>query len=153
MSSIYRSCYAKHWDLACLTDRNFNDDWTRSFVDLKRKLGAAGEGIELFLEDVQGFGLDDKFEELKALAATVSLDDLQQGVGPAGQRLGAWLDERSLTSGTREHKNPLTATRLYNHLKIPVRKAFSSSLEWISTIDQTGISVLGVNLHRISRDV
>jgi hypothetical protein len=124
MSSIYRSCYAKHWNPAFSTDRKFSEDCTRSFVDLKRELGAVGEGIELFLEDVQGFDLDGKIEELKALAPTVSLDDLQQGAGSAGQRLGAWLDERSLTSGMREHKNPLTATRLYNLLKIPVRKAF-----------------------------
>lgn len=119
MSSIYRSCYAKHWDPAFSTDRKFSEDCTRSFVDLKRELGAVGEGIELFLEDVQGFDLDGKIEELKALAPTVSLDDLQQGAGSAGQRFGAWLDERSLTSGMREHKNPLTATRLYNLLKIP----------------------------------
>jgi hypothetical protein len=123
MSSIYRSCYAKHWDPAFSTDRAFNEDWTCSFVDLKRKLGAAGEGIELFLQDIEDSDLD-KVEELKAFVAPVTLDDLQQGAGSAGQRLGAWLDERSLTSGMREHKNPLTATRLYNLLKIPVRKAF-----------------------------
>jgi hypothetical protein len=92
-------------------------------VDLKRKLGAAGEGIELFLQDIEDSDLD-KVEELKAFVAPVTLDDLKQGIGPAGYRCGAWLDERSIASQTREHKNPLTATRLYNLLKIPVRKAF-----------------------------
>jgi hypothetical protein len=122
MSGVYRSCYAKHWDPAFSTDREFNEDWSRSFVDRKRDIGAVGEGIELFLQDVEDSDIDDKVEELKDFVAPVTLDDLKQGIGPAGHRRGAWLDERSITSQTREHKNPLTATQLYQRLGTPVCK-------------------------------
>jgi hypothetical protein len=121
MSSVFRSCYVKEWDPVFSKDRWFKDDQFRSYVDRKRELGEAGEGIELFFKDDQGFGLNGKVEELKAFAATVSLEDLKHGVGSAGQCLGALLDERSLISGTREHRNyPLTATQLYQRRKTSV---------------------------------
>jgi hypothetical protein len=120
MSPVRRSCYEKHWDPTFAKDPEFNEDWPRSYVDWKRDIGAVGEGIELFLQDVEDSNLDDKVEELKTFVAPVTLEHLQQGVGPAGQRFGAWLDERSIAAQTREHKNPLTATQLYYRLGTPV---------------------------------
>ena len=91
-------------------------------MELKREIGAAGNGIELFFQDFKGSDFDDKVEELKDFAALVTLKDLQEGVGSAGHRHGAWLDERSLTFEKRENKNPLSTTELYHRLQIPVRE-------------------------------
>jgi hypothetical protein len=126
MSSAPRGCYAKGWDPVFSKDREFKEDWTHSYVDKKRNIdGDFCDGIDLFFEDFEEADSDDKFEDLKRVAAAASLEDLRAGSGSAGQRQGAWLDERSypnrsITSRTREHKNPLTAAQLYKLLGIPV---------------------------------
>lgn len=108
------------------TQRDFNEDWLNSYVEKKRKIGAIGDGVELFFQDCEGSDPDGKIGELKEFTAGVSLEDLQRGTGSAGQRQGAWIDERSypnrrINSQTREHKNPACAAQLYQRLKIPVR--------------------------------
>lgn len=108
------------WDRVFSTNREFKEDWSRSFVDQKRDIGAAGEGIEIFLQDYEDSGLDDKVEELMNFAAGVTLQQLEQGAESAGIRRGAWLDERSVTGEKRDHKNPLTATQLHQRRKVRV---------------------------------
>jgi hypothetical protein len=108
------------------TQREFKEDWTRSYVDQKRTIDAAWDGIELFYRDTDGSIPDCKVEELLEFASSLSLEDLKAGGGSAGQRRGAWLDERSspnrcITSRIREHKNPLTAAELYERLRTRVR--------------------------------
>ncbi|PVH73236.1 hypothetical protein DL98DRAFT_56678 [Cadophora sp. DSE1049] len=117
MSGASRSCYAKSWDPVFSTPREFNDDFPRSYTDKKRELGAAGDGIELFLlDDVEGSDPDDTVEELKKFTASVTLEDLNAASETTGQRQGAWLDVRSsLHSGNTSQT--FTASRLYVHLK------------------------------------
>ncbi len=108
-----------------LTDRGIKEDWSWSWVDKKRAVhGDFCDGLELFLRDSDPSIPDIKIEELLEVAASFSLEELKAGVSSAGQRRGAWLDERSSpdcsTSQTREHKNPLTATRLYERVKTRV---------------------------------
>jgi hypothetical protein len=126
MNGAPRRCYAKGWDPVFSKDREFKEDWAHSYVDQKRDIEADFcYGIDLFFDDFEESDPDDKFEELKKVAASASLEDLKAGSGSAGQRQGAWLDERSypnrcITSRTREHKNPLTAAQLYKLLGTPV---------------------------------
>lgn len=110
----------KNWDRAFSKNREIKENWSRSFVDQKRDERTAGEGIEIFLQDTEDSGLDDRVVELKAFTAPVPLLHLKQGTGSAGLRHGAWLDERSITSEKRNHKNPLTATQLCQRRQIPV---------------------------------
>jgi hypothetical protein len=65
------------WDRVFSTNREFREDWSRSYVDQKRDIGGAGEGIEIFLEDYEDSGFADKAEELKAFAGPVTLRDLE----------------------------------------------------------------------------
>lgn len=120
MSSASRSFYAKKWDPVFSADRKFKEDWSRPYVELKRNIEASGDGIELFYRDSDGSIPACRVEELKKFAAPVSVDDVKAGRGSAGLRHGAWLDERSIAREAREHKNPLTATQLYQRRKIPV---------------------------------
>lgn len=122
-----RGCYVKGWDAVFSTHCEIKEDWSCSFADQKTELGAAGYGIELFLQDSEGSDLDDKVEELKEFTASVSLEDLKAASGSAGPRRGAWLDDRTdpnryKTSRAREHKNPLTAAQLCERLQTPVCK-------------------------------
>lgn len=126
MSGAPRGWYAKKWDSIFSAPRDIKEDWSRSYVDKKRDIDAAGDGIELFFQDVEGSEPDDRVEKLKKYAASVSLDDLKAASGSVEAcQDSAWLDERSnsqryITSRSRQHKNPLSAARLYKHLKTPV---------------------------------
>ncbi|PMD29322.1 hypothetical protein L207DRAFT_593560 [Hyaloscypha variabilis F] len=115
MSSVLR----KNWDRAFSKNREIKEDWLCSFVNQKRDLGAAGDGIEIFLQDFEGSDLDDKVEELKAFTASLPLQFLQDGIGSAGLRRSAWLDQRSIAGQKRGDENPLTATQLYESRQIP----------------------------------
>jgi hypothetical protein len=125
MGGATPDCFSKRWDPMFSTDRGFKEDWSRSWVEIKRAYHANFcDGLELFLQDDDASNSDSRIEELLEFAASFSPEELKAGVGSAGQRRGGWLDERSSPdcniSRTREHKNPLTATQLYEHLKTPV---------------------------------
>jgi hypothetical protein len=125
MGGVTPDCFSKRWDPMFSTDRGFKEDWSRSYVDIKRAFQANFcDGLELFLRDYDASIPDSKIEELLEFAASFSPEELKAGVGSAGRRPGGWLDDRSSpdgnTSRTREQKNPLTATQLYQHLKTPV---------------------------------
>ena len=125
MGGATLDCFSKRWDSVFSTDRGINEDWSRLYVDKKRAIdGDFCDGLELFLRDSDPSIPDIEIEELLELAASFSLEELKAGVLSAGQRRGAWLDERSSpdcnTSQTREHKNPLTATQFYERVKTRV---------------------------------
>jgi hypothetical protein len=134
MGDVTPNCFSKRWDPMFSTDRGFKEDWSRSWVDIKRAFQANFcDGLELFLRDYDASIPDIKIEELLEFAASFSLEDLKARVGSAGWRRGAWLDERSSPdcsiSRTRDHKNPLTATQLYERVKTRVRQVFFLSHE------------------------
>jgi len=135
-----RDPYAKSWDPVFSTHREIHENWSRPYVDQKRTLGdSAWDGIELFFRDTDGYIPDCKVEELLRFVGSFSPKDLKASSGSVRQRRGAWLDERRssrcnrciipglwepcnrcLTPEAREHKNPLTATELYERLRTPV---------------------------------
>jgi hypothetical protein len=108
------------WDRVFSTNREFREDWSRAYVDRFRDIDADCDGIEIFLQEYEDFGLEDKVEELKAFVGEVTLRDLEQGVGAAGLCNRAWLDERCITGERRDHKNPFTAAQLYKRRQTPV---------------------------------
>ncbi|OCK76085.1 hypothetical protein K432DRAFT_307150 [Lepidopterella palustris CBS 459.81] len=114
--------YAKEWDPVFLTDRNFKED--ESYVEKKRRIDAEGNDISIFLRDSEDSVPSCKVHEVEEFCQDARLDHLKFGVGTAGQRRAAWLDDRRfslLMSGgcVREYQNPLTATGLYRLLKEP----------------------------------
>jgi hypothetical protein len=98
----------------------------QSFVDVQRSFGADGDTLEIFLQNFEDRSLGDRVEEVVDFCKSASLEELQKGWGASGlQQALAWLDERSLPTaggiaGKRAHKNPLTASQLYNRLSLPV---------------------------------
>lgn len=121
----YRDSYAKRWDPVFAKRQEFKEDWSRSYVQAKRAVGATYDGIELFFEDCERSVPDCKVEELREFCDDASLEDLKAGTCISGQQPSAWLDERSypnryISSQSRKHKNPLTATQLYERLNTPV---------------------------------
>jgi hypothetical protein len=131
MGDVTPNCFSKRWDPMFSTDRDFKEDWSRSWLDIKRVFQANFcDGLELFLRDYDDASIPDvKIEELLEFAGSFSLEELKARVGSAGWRRGAWLDERSSPdcniSRTRDHKNPLTAPQLYERVKTRVRKSLS----------------------------
>jgi hypothetical protein len=117
-----KSRYSKGWDRAFSTQREFKEDWSSSYMEKKRKLGANGDWVDLFLQDSEGATPSCKLDELKATCRRDSLDILSS-TPEAPKR--AWLDERScpnheISSTTRRHKNPLNSTQLLKCLQVPV---------------------------------
>jgi hypothetical protein len=115
-------CYAKKWNPLFSENREFNDDWSRSYLELKRKINAAGDWIDLFFQEYEGTIASCKLEELKEFCRRVSVDNPNSAAGTPGR---AWLDERSRPgpdsdSLARDHKNPLDSTQLHEGLKPPV---------------------------------
>jgi hypothetical protein len=114
--------YAKRWNPLFSKDREFNDDWSRSYLEIKRKIDAAGDWIDLFFQECEGTIASCKLEELKDFCRRVSADNLNSVAGTPGR---AWLDERSYPSCdsdslTRDHKNPLNSAQLHEGLIPPV---------------------------------
>jgi len=136
LSRMGRSSYAKRWDLVFATDRVFQEDFGQSFVQHKRNLGAVGDDVELFFGGSEDTISDCMIEELQEFCGGFSLQALRSGAYNSGIQRSAWLDERSSWDGsTRGHKNPLTATQLYQRLQIPVRaEKFLQSSETVKLI-------------------
>ncbi|KAH8773330.1 hypothetical protein BGZ57DRAFT_824293 [Hyaloscypha finlandica] len=115
----------KHWDSDFWNSQRQNrEPDSQSFVDCARSSGAFGDTLEIFLQDYEGSSFDDKVEDVLDFCKGASLQDLQRSYGASGLQHTAWLDDRSCPTtngipGTREDRNPLTATQLYCHLSLP----------------------------------
>ncbi|KAH8588290.1 hypothetical protein B0O99DRAFT_693577 [Bisporella sp. PMI_857] len=115
-------CYAKAWDPEFSEDRNFKED--KSYVECKMGINADGDDFGIFLRDSEDSVPSSKVGEVEEFVRGACLDDLKSGAGTAGQRRGAWLDDRSTPCSTttrcvREYERRLTATTLYRLLKLP----------------------------------
>ncbi|PMD34915.1 hypothetical protein L207DRAFT_128873 [Hyaloscypha variabilis F] len=113
-----KRCY-KGWDSVFSLSRRNTWLYTHSFVDDQRSMGHTGDGIEIFLENYEDSGFDDRIEELKGFSNGASLEGLKAGSDMVRPLYNAWLDERVVEgiARTREHRNPLTATQLYDCLR------------------------------------
>ena len=116
----------KGWDSVFWNSQRQNrEPDSQSFVDCERSSGAFGDTLEIFLQDYEDSSLDDKVEDVRDFCKGASLEELKAGQGASGLQHTAWLDDRSCPTtdgipGTREYKNPLTATRLYDLLSLRV---------------------------------
>jgi hypothetical protein len=109
--------YGKGWNPVFLEDRGFKEDG--SWVELKRKMGAVGDDLDLFLEDFESSVPSCQVQEVQEFCQSVHLNDLQSELRIAYRRRGAWLDDRS-SEGSRKHTNPPNSNALYRLLKLPV---------------------------------
>jgi hypothetical protein len=96
-----------------------------SAVEAKRSIGEVGDEWTIFLQDSDDLGYLCEADEVKRYCEGVSLDDVEAGVGEAGERRAAWVDDRSSVDLTgsgsvRPCDNPLTAKGLLRYLKQPV---------------------------------
>ncbi|KAF2176999.1 hypothetical protein K469DRAFT_382413 [Zopfia rhizophila CBS 207.26] len=126
------SLCSKNWDPIFLTPRNFCEG--EFYVTWKRKVPPTTDGeardendgddhIGFFFRDSEDLE-DCKADEAEEFCDAIRLHHLEQPApnSVVGCRRGAWLDDRSCATGSlsaREYDNPLTATALYQLLKLP----------------------------------
>ncbi|KAF2182121.1 hypothetical protein K469DRAFT_245084 [Zopfia rhizophila CBS 207.26] len=147
--------FSKKWNLEALKDGKFKEN--KSHLKWKRGSNAEDDDTHLFLQEFLQDSEDSApsciVEEVTQFCQAARLTDLKSGMGPAGQRRVAWLDDRSFSSlesrgSVREYKDRLTATELYQHLKVlrfdnPDRPDAERRLIYIADLDPYYIFALG----------
>jgi hypothetical protein len=115
-------CFTNAWDPAFFTrhERTGKDDV--SAVEAKKSMGDVDDELTIFLQVSEDLGCPCEADEVKRYCECVSLEDLEAGVGEAGKRRAAWIDDRNSldltgSGNARLCVNPLTATGLLKHLK------------------------------------
>ncbi|KAH6696411.1 hypothetical protein BKA61DRAFT_662501 [Leptodontidium sp. MPI-SDFR-AT-0119] len=113
------------WDEQFPEHRKISD--RRSHVEWKRGYNSRGDDLELFCQDAEDTTGTFEVEEWKKFCHGVTLSDVENGVGAAGEDRIVWLDDR--TSGgnfdpkdggkKRKIANPLTAQELQRTLAEP----------------------------------
>jgi hypothetical protein len=109
----------KKWDPIFAEDRIPKE---RSYVELKRKLNADGDDLDIFLQDEENSVPSREIEEVKEFCQGASVESVKSGTGVAGKSRRAILGDRSCIGSegggcAMECNNPLTATELYDYLK------------------------------------
>jgi hypothetical protein len=119
-----RNIFAKKWIQVFSTDRKFKED--ESYIDERRRLGALGDDLHVFLQDSEEWMPSSKVEEIEEFCQGARLDNLKSLGVCTTQRRAAWLDDRSFqhrdsSRCARGCQNALTASSLYQLLEKPVR--------------------------------
>jgi hypothetical protein len=115
-------CLTNAWDPAFFTRRDLTGKDDISAVEARKSIGDVGDKLTIFLQVSEDLGCPCEADEVKRYCEGVSLEDLESGVGEAGERRAAWLDDRNslLQTGSgnaRLYDNLLTATGLLKCLK------------------------------------
>jgi hypothetical protein len=115
-------CFTNTWDPAFFTRHDLTGKDDVSAVEARKSIGEVGDKLTIFLQVSEDLGCPCEADEVKRYCEGVSLEDLEAGVGEAGRRRAAWLDDRNSLDQTgsgsaRLYDNPLTATRLLKYLK------------------------------------
>ena len=110
-----RIVFAQKWNQVFSTDRKFKED--ESYIDERRKHGALGSDLHVFLQDSEDWMPSIKIEEIEEFC--------QDAPNCTTKRRAAWLDDRSFrhrncSTCARGYQNALTAIELYKLLKKPV---------------------------------
>jgi hypothetical protein len=116
-------CFENSWHPDFSRRRNLHDD--KILVEVKKKVGADGDDLGIFIADSGDTASPCEVEVAEAFCRGMSLKHVDSGIGTAGNRRCVWLDDRDSRPGlkangtARQHDNPLTATGLYRALKEP----------------------------------
>jgi len=106
----------KEWNPEFLGVREFKED--SSYIEWQRsdKPDEGGDGFFDILLDYEDPVPAPAIEETAKFCKYAQLDDLKAREGMAGNKLAAWLDDRSRSGKFREYANPMTAAELYRLL-------------------------------------
>ncbi|RFU29722.1 hypothetical protein B7463_g6595, partial [Scytalidium lignicola] len=112
----------KIWCEVFFEDRGFKEDGP--FIEFKVSLDEVDDDIGLLLQDIEEEVHSPMIKAVEDFCRDARMVDLKSGRGVAGQRRGAWIDDRCFTHLTRsgyvrKYQNPLSATTLYQLLQIP----------------------------------
>ena len=115
-------CFTNAWDRAFFTRHDLTGKDDVSAVEVKKRIGGVGDELTIFLQVSEGLGRPCEADEVERYCEGVSLKNLEAGVGEAGTRRAAWLDDRNSpdltgSGNARLCDNPLTATGLLKYLK------------------------------------
>jgi hypothetical protein len=132
-------CFTNAWDPAFFTRHDLTGKDDVSAVEAKKNIGVVGDKLTIFLQVSEDLGCPCEADEVKRYCEGVSLEGLETGVGEAGERRAAWLDDRNSLDQTgsgnaRLCDNPLTATGLLKYLKQSVRTRLELLLRLTSPI-------------------
>jgi hypothetical protein len=120
-------CFKNAWYPWFFTHHDLTGKDDVPAVEVKKRIGGVYDKLTIFLEDSEDSGCPGEADEIKRYCEGGKLADVVDGVGEAGMRRVAWVDDRnslSLTGSgnTRSCKNPMTATGVLRHLRQPVRR-------------------------------
>jgi hypothetical protein len=118
-------CLQKTWNSGFLKHHNLVGKDDVPAVEVKQSLGCVEDELTIILQGSNGLGSPcDVDEVMKYCEHGGSLEDVRDGIGAAGMRRAAWVDERNspcLTGkGSVRLCERLTATGLWRHLRQPV---------------------------------
>lgn len=118
--------YAKEWDPIFSTKRDFTD--YGSYVERRRCTDTEGNNLGIFLQDYEDSVPSCKVGEVEEFCEDARVDDIKIDNSIADQSRLAWFDQRSIqcfgvnSEGcVRKCQNPLSARKLYQLLREPVR--------------------------------
>jgi hypothetical protein len=119
-------CFTNAWDPAFFTHHDLAGKDDVSAVEARKSIGDVADKLTIFLQIFEEQVCPCDADEVKRYCKDVSLEDVEAGIGEAGERRNAWLDDRNspdLKAGSgkvRLCNNPFTATGLLRYLKQPV---------------------------------
>jgi len=124
-------------------------------IETKREIDRVEDELTTFLQTSDEFSCSCE-ETIKRHCKGISVKRIEDGIGLAGTRVAAWVDDRQSPdlkgSGTaRPRKDWLTATGLLRYLKQPV----SRPIKYETVINQllTSSSVTTIGMSRMQRGV
>ncbi|KAF2185092.1 hypothetical protein K469DRAFT_688302 [Zopfia rhizophila CBS 207.26] len=91
--------FTKRWDPRFFGDRKPCDN-DQSYVESKRKLGAVGDGVLLFMQDYEDLVPSCEVEEVEDFCQGANVETLMAASDAAVQRPSAWLDDRRFPART-----------------------------------------------------
>jgi hypothetical protein len=123
-----------------------------SAIEAKREFGCVEDELTIFLQASEEFSCSCK-ELIKRYCEGVSLKNVEDGVGLAGMRVAAWIDDRNSPdlkgNGTaRLRKDWLTATALLRYLKQPVSRLIKQQTVINQLLTSSSVTTIGMSRMR-----
>jgi hypothetical protein len=125
-------CSPSKWDDRFFNYHDLAGKADTPAIEAKRVFGCVEDELTIFLQASEEFSSSSELL-IKRHCEGVSLKSIEDGVGLAGTRVAAWIDDRNSRdlkgSGTaRLRKDWLTATGLLRYLKQPVSRPIKHKL-------------------------
>jgi hypothetical protein len=118
-------CFKNAWYDCFFIHHDLTEKDNVPAVEKLKNMGSVEDELTIFLQVSEDLGSPCEADEVKRYCEGVRLEEVHKGLGEAGTRRAAWVDDRNspILSGSgnvRLCQSPLTATGLLRRLKQPV---------------------------------